>query len=145
MPGCYKTDREWVMAANDIARLAMDKPLQEDIQLPEKVLRQYAGTYKHNEEWQMTFTMKGSDLYVRCTKAGLPDVRLYALRENYFYTKETPVRFELLKQANGVCYWLLITVPAKMQNGNALITRTGINSGRRLFPFYKPHQPDKDH
>lgn len=98
---CYKADREWVMATNDIARLAMDKPLQEDIQLPEKVLRQYAGTYRHNEEWQMIFTMKGSDLYVRCPKAGLPDVRLYALRENYFYTKETPIRFELLKQANG--------------------------------------------
>jgi len=98
---CYKTDREWVMATNDIARLAMGKPLQEDIQLSEKILRQYTGTYKHNEEWQMIFTMKGSDLYVRCPKAGLPDVRLYALRENYFYTKETPIKFELLKQADG--------------------------------------------
>lgn len=98
---CYKPDREWVMATNDIARLAMGKPLQEDIQLSEKVLRQYTGTYKHNEEWQMIFTMKGNDLYVRCPKAGLPDVRLYALRENYFYTKETPIKFELLKQSDG--------------------------------------------
>lgn len=104
---CYKPDREWVMATNDIARLAMGKPLQENIQLPEKVLRQYTGTYKHNEEWQMIFTMKGSDLYVRCPKAGLPDVRLYALKENYFYTKETPIKFELLEQADGSM--LLIT------------------------------------
>ena len=98
---CYEPDREWIMATNDIARIATGLPLKEELHLSKASLQQYTGTYKHNGEWQMIFTMKGDDLYVRCPKAGLPDIKLYALKENYFYTKETPIKFELLKQPDG--------------------------------------------
>ncbi|MBZ4190062.1 serine hydrolase domain-containing protein [Niabella beijingensis] len=98
---CYETDRDWILLTNDIARLAMGKSLDHSIRLSKEMLQQYVGIYKHNEEWQMIFTMKGSDLYVRCPKAGIPDIKLYATNENYFYTKETPIKFELLKQPDG--------------------------------------------
>lgn len=98
---CYETDRDWIILTNDIARLAMGKPLHAAIHLSKQQLQQYVGVYKHNEEWQMIFTIKGDDLYVRCPKAGIPDIKLYAAKENYFYTKETPIKFELLKQPDG--------------------------------------------
>ncbi|HEX7753768.1 MAG TPA: serine hydrolase domain-containing protein [Niabella sp.] len=104
---CYEADRDWVTLTNDIARLALGKPLNTSIHLSREVLQQYTGIYKHNEEWQMIFTLKGDDLYVRCPKAGIPDIKLYATKDNYFYTKETPIKFELLKQTDGSM--LLIT------------------------------------
>ena len=98
---CYEPDRDWLILTNDIARLAMGKPLNTSILLPKEILQQYTGVYKHNEEWQMIFSMKGNDLYVRCPRAGIPDIRLYATKENFFYTRETPIKFELLKQPDG--------------------------------------------
>lgn len=98
---CYETSRNWIMFTNDLARVALGKPLEGHLHLSKEVLQQYAGIYRHDDQWKMIFTMKGDALYVRCPKAGIPDVKLYAQKENYFYIKEAPLKFELTKLPDG--------------------------------------------
>ena len=40
---CFEADMDWTVLSNDIARLAIGKPLNKEVKLKEDILKQYVG------------------------------------------------------------------------------------------------------
>ncbi|MDB5003415.1 MAG: CubicO group peptidase beta-lactamase class family [Mucilaginibacter sp.] len=97
----FEQDMDFVTLSNDIARLAINKPLQHELKLKVDSLGRYAGTYIYNTEHQMLVTFKDNQLFVEASnpKDRLPQVRLYAKSSNRFYIKEAPIEFEFIESA----------------------------------------------
>ena len=100
---CYEADMDWQILTNDIARLAIGKPLNNELKLNEDILKQYAGIYAYDAKNKLIVTLENGSLFVEDTNpdARLPKVQLYAKTENEFYMKEAPLRFEFVKDVNN--------------------------------------------
>ena len=100
---CYEADMNWQILTNDIARLAIGKPINNELKLNEDILKQYAGIYEYDAKNKLILTLENGSLFVEDTnpEARLPKVLLYAERQNKFYIKEAPLRFEFIKDTNN--------------------------------------------
>ena len=101
---CYEADMDWQLLTNDIARLAIGKPLNSELELNEDILKQYAGIYEYDAKNKLIVTLENGSLFIEDTnpEARLPKVQLYAKTKNEFYMKEAPLRFEFIKDTNKV-------------------------------------------
>ncbi|MBS1648284.1 MAG: beta-lactamase family protein [Bacteroidetes bacterium] len=104
---CYEADMDWQLLTNDIARLAIGKPLNDEVKLSESILKAYVGTYEvnlNNINHKLIVTFTDGRLSVEASNPDdrLPKVFLYAKSENEFYMKEAPLRFEFVKDSNNV-------------------------------------------
>jgi CubicO group peptidase (beta-lactamase class C family) len=103
---CYEADMDWQLLTNDIARLAIGKPLNNEVKVSEDILKGYVGTYEvnlSNTNHKLIVTLADGRLSVEASNPDdrLPKVLLYAKTENEFYMKEAPLRFEFIKDTNN--------------------------------------------
>lgn len=98
----FEQDMDWTVLSNDIARLALGKPLNSEIQLSEDVLQNYVGNYVFNAEHQLIVTFKNGKLFVEAKNPDdrLPEVQLYAQSKNMFYIKEADLKFEFVNDVS---------------------------------------------
>lgn len=96
---CFEQDMDWTVLSNDIARVAIGKPLNSDIQLSEETLKQYVGTYVFNVDHTLVVTLENGKLFIEDTNPNdrLPKVQLYASSKNMLYIKEAELKFEFVK------------------------------------------------
>jgi CubicO group peptidase (beta-lactamase class C family) len=102
---CYEADMDWQLLTNDIARVALGKPLNNEVKVKEDVLKSYVGTYEVNVDsvnHKLIVTFGDGRLSVEASNPAdrLPKVFLYAKSETEFYIKEAPLRFVFVKDAN---------------------------------------------
>lgn len=103
---CYEADMDWQVLTNDIARVALGKPLNNEVKVKEDVLKNYIGTYEvnlNNVNHKLIVTFDDGRLSIEASNPDdrLPKVFLYAKSETEFYIKEAPLRFEFVKDANN--------------------------------------------
>ncbi|MBS1757073.1 MAG: beta-lactamase family protein [Bacteroidetes bacterium] len=104
---CYEADMDWQLLTNDIARLVIGKPLNNEVKVSEDILKSYIGTYEvnvNNINHKLIVTFADGRLSVEASNPDdrLPKVFLYAKSESEFYMKEAPLRFEFVKDTNNV-------------------------------------------
>jgi len=102
---------DWIVLSNDIARLAIGKSLNNEIQLSEDVLQNYAGKYVFNAEHKLIVTFKNGKLFVEGTNPDdrLPKVQLYAQSKNMFYMKEAELKFEFVNDVISNSSFKIVT------------------------------------
>ncbi len=103
---CYEADMDWQLLTNDIARLAIGKPLNNELKLNEGILKQYAGTYEvtlKNVNHKLIVSFEDGILFIEASNPDdrLPKVQLHAKSENEFYIKEAALKFEFIKDTNN--------------------------------------------
>lgn len=103
---CYEADMDWQILTNDIARLAIGKPLNNDVKVKEAILKMYVGTYEvtiNNINHKLVVTFEDGKLSIEAANPDdrLPKVQMYATSENEFYIKEAALRFEFVKDSNN--------------------------------------------
>lgn len=100
---CFEADMDWTVLSNDIAKLAIGKPLNNDIKLNENVLKQYVGEYVFNVDHKLIVTLENGKLFIEDTNPNdrLPKVQLYAESESKFYMKEAELKFEFVKDISS--------------------------------------------
>ena len=103
---CYEADMDWQVLTNDIARVALGKPLNTEVKVKEDVLKSYVGTYEvnaNNVNHKLIVTFDDGRLSIEASNPDdrLPKVFLYAKSETEFYMKEAPLRFEFIKGSNN--------------------------------------------
>lgn len=100
---CFERDMDWIVLSNDIASVAIGKPLNNYIQLNEDVLKRYLGEYVFNADHQLIVTLENGKLFIKDTNPNdrLPKVPLYAQSETMFYMKEAELKFEFVKDSNN--------------------------------------------
>lgn len=108
---CFEQDMDWIVLSNDIARLAIGKSLNNEIQLSEDVLQNYAGKYVFNAEHKLIVTFKNGKLFVEGTNPDdrLPKVQLYAQSKNMFYMKEAELKFEFVNDVISNSSFKIVT------------------------------------
>ena len=99
---CYEADMDWQMLTNDIARLAIGKPINNNFKVKEDVLKMYVGTYEvtlNSITHKLTVTFTDGTLNIEAANPEdrLPKVQMYATSEKEFYIKEAALKFELKK------------------------------------------------
>jgi CubicO group peptidase (beta-lactamase class C family) len=104
---CYETNTDWQLLTNDIARIALGKPLDNEVKVKEDVLKSYVGIYEVNlngVNHKLIVTLNNGRLSIEASNPAdrLPKVLLYANSENEFYIKEAPLRFEFIKDVKNV-------------------------------------------
>jgi hypothetical protein len=97
---------DWQVLTNDIARVLLGKPLNNEVKVKEDVLKGYVGTYEVtvnsvNHKLIVTFNDGRLSIEASNPEDRLPRVFLYAKSETEFYMKEAALRFEFVKDANG--------------------------------------------
>ncbi len=103
---CYEADMDWQILTNDIARLAIGKPINHNVKVKETVLKTYVGTYEvalNNINHKLIATFEDGILSIEAANPDdkLPKVQLYANSENEFYIKEAALKFEFIKDTNN--------------------------------------------
>ena len=103
---CYEADMDWQILTNDIARVTLGKPLDNEVKVKEDVLKSYVGTYEVNVNsvnHKLIVTFEDGRLSIEATNPEdrLPKVQMYAKNENEFYIKEAALRFEFIKDTNN--------------------------------------------
>ena len=103
---CYEADMDWQILTNDIARLAIGKPINHNVKVKEAVLKTYVGTYEvtlNNVNHKLIVTFTDGILSIEAANPDdrLPKVQLYANSENEFYIKEAALKFEFIKDTNN--------------------------------------------
>jgi len=103
---CYEADMDWQILTNDIARLAIGKPINHNVKVKETVLKTYVGTYEvalNNINHKLIVTFEDGILAIEAANPDdkLPKVQLYANSENEFYIKEAALKFEFIKDTNN--------------------------------------------
>ena len=104
---CYEANMDAQLLTNDIARIVIGKPLDNEVTVKEAVLKRYVGDYEANLNGvvhKLIVTFSDGRLSIEASNPGdrLPKVLLYAKSENEFYIKEAPLRFEFVKDTNNV-------------------------------------------
>lgn len=103
---CYEADMDWQILTNDIARLAIGKPINYNFKVKETILKSYIGTYEvtlNNVNHKLIVTFENGSLYIEAANLDdrLSKVKLYANNENEFYIKEAALKFEFIKDSNS--------------------------------------------
>lgn len=103
---CYEADMNWLLLTNDIARVAIGKPINKNVNVKETILKSYVGTYEvtlNNINHKLIVTFENGELSIEAANPEdrLPKVQLFAKSENEFYIKEAPLKFEFVKDANN--------------------------------------------
>ena len=106
MYNCYEADMDWQVLTNDVARVALGKPLNNEMKVKEDVLENYVGTYEvniNNVNHKLIVTLDAGRLSIEASNPEdrLPKVFLYAKSETAFYIKEASLWFEFVKDANN--------------------------------------------
>ncbi|GAA0886512.1 hypothetical protein GCM10009120_51110 [Sphingobacterium siyangense subsp. cladoniae] len=109
---CYESDMDWQVLTNDIAKLSIGKSIGSLVTLTPEQLKKYTGNYEvfaGTVSHQMRITLEGSDLFVEALNPNdrLPKVQLYAEKENKFYIKEAPLKFEFVRTEGSDTYTLV--------------------------------------
>ena len=104
---CYEADMDWQILTNDIARVALGKPLNTEVKVKEDLLKSYVGTYEvnvNNVNHKLLVTFDDGRLSIEASNPDdrLPKVFLYAKSATMFYMKEAPLRFEFIKGSNSL-------------------------------------------
>jgi hypothetical protein len=63
---------DWQILTNDIARLAIGKPLNNELKLNEDILKQYAGIYEYDAKNKLIATLENGSLFVEDTNPERP-------------------------------------------------------------------------
>ena len=103
---CYEADQDWQILTNDIARIAIGKPLNNDFKVKDAILKMYIGTYQvnlNNVNHKLIVTFEDGRLFIEATNLDdrLPKVQMYASSKNEFYIKEAALRFEFVRDNNN--------------------------------------------
>jgi CubicO group peptidase (beta-lactamase class C family) len=103
---CYEADMDWQILTNDIARLAIGKPINDKFKVKEAVLKMYVGIYEvtlNNVNHKLIVTFEDGRISIEAANPNdkLPKVQMYAKSENEFYIKEAALRFEFIKDTNN--------------------------------------------
>lgn len=103
---CYEADMDWQILSNDIARLAIGKPLNKNVKVAEDILKMYIGTYEVNlnhinHKLIVTFEDGRLSIEASNTDDRLPKVQLYANSKNEFYIKEAALIFEFVNETDN--------------------------------------------
>jgi len=103
---CYEADMDWQVLTNDIARLAIGKPLNNDVKVSGANLKMYVGTYEvtlNNVNHKLIVTFNDGSLFIEAANIEdrLPKVQMYAKTENEFFIKEADLRFEFVKDTDN--------------------------------------------
>ncbi len=103
----YEANMDWQLLTNDIARIAIGKPINDNIKVKDTILKSYVGTYEVTLDkisHKLVVTFENGELAIEAVNPEdrLPKVQLYAKSENIFYIKEAPLKFEFVKDANNV-------------------------------------------
>jgi CubicO group peptidase (beta-lactamase class C family) len=102
---CYEADMDWELLTNDIARLAIGKPLNRSIIVAKDILKTYIGTYEvilNHVTHDLVVTFENERLFIEASNPvdRLPKVQLYAENKNEFYIKEAALKFEFVKDTD---------------------------------------------
>jgi len=100
---CFEPDMDWTVLSNDIAKLAIGKPLNNSIQLSADFLKGYVGEYVFNVDHKLIVTLENGKLFIEDTNPNdrLPKVQLYAQSETMFYIKEAELKFEFVNDTSN--------------------------------------------
>ena len=100
---CFEQDMDWTVLSNDIAKLAIGKPLNNSIQLSTDLLKRYVGEYVFNVDHKLIVTLEKGTLFIEDTNPNdrLPKVQLYAQSETIFYIKEAELKFEFASDTSN--------------------------------------------
>jgi len=100
---CFEQDMDWVVLSNDIAKIAIGKPLNNSIQLSTDFLKRYVGEYVFNVDHKLIVTLENGTLFIEDTNPNdrLPKVQLYAQSETMFYMKEAELKFEFVNDTGS--------------------------------------------
>lgn len=100
---CFEQDMDWIILSNDIAKLAIGKPLNNDMHLSADFLHKYVGEYVFNTEHKLIVTLENGKLFIEDTNLNdrLPKVELYAQSKNMFYIKEAELKFEFANDTSN--------------------------------------------
>lgn len=100
---CFEQDMDWTVLSNDIAKLAIGKPLNNSIQLGTDFLKRYVGEYVFNVDHKLIVTLEKGTLFIEDTNSNdrLPKVQLYAQSETMFYIKEAELKFEFVNDTSN--------------------------------------------
>ena len=100
---CFEQDMDWTVLSNDIAKLAIGKPLDNSIKLSADVLKRYVGDYVFNVDHKLIVTLENGMLFIEDTNPNdrLPKVQLYAQSETMFYIKESELKFEFVNDTSN--------------------------------------------
>ena len=103
---CYEADMDWQMLTNDIARLAIGKPVNDNFKIKKTILKIYVGTYQvttNNVIHKLIVTFDDERLSIEAVNPDdrLPKVQMYASSETQFYIKEAALKFEFVKDTNN--------------------------------------------
>lgn len=108
---CYESDMDWQVLTNDLSRLAIGKSIAA-MALTAEQLKPFIGTYEvfaGTVSHRIQITLDGATLYAEALNPDdrLPKVALYAEKENKFYMKEAPLKFEFVKEGEAGVYKLV--------------------------------------
>lgn len=100
---CFEPDMDWTILSNDIAKLAIGKPLDNSIKLSVDVLKKYVGEYVFNVHHKLIVTLENGTLFIEDSNPNdrLPKVKLYAQSETMFYIKEAELKFEFVTDTSN--------------------------------------------
>lgn len=100
---CFEQDMDWTVLSNDIAKLAIGKPLNNSIQLGTDFLKRYVGEYVFNVDHKLIVTLEKGTLFIEDTNPNdrLPKVQLYTQSEPMFYIKEAELKFEFVNDTSN--------------------------------------------
>nr|WP_068890896.1 serine hydrolase domain-containing protein [Pedobacter panaciterrae] len=99
---CFESDMDWQTLTNDLAKLAIGEPTASTVELTDKDMKEYTGTYQvivEGVNHELKVSQEGSKLFVEGLNPNdrLPKVRMYAETVNKFYIKEAQLKFEFVR------------------------------------------------
>jgi len=94
-------DMSFMGLSNDIATMAIGKPLAKEAVVPDAVLQQYAGVYAQDATHTAIITLEKGQLQVEAPAGGLPKTPLVAESQARFLLKLFKVEFEFISDKNG--------------------------------------------
>ena len=102
---CYEASMDWQLLTNDITKIALGKPMNNEVKVKVDVLKNYVGEYEANlngVNHKLIVTFSDGRLSIEASNPAdrLTKVLLYAKSENEFYIKEAPLRFEFVKDTD---------------------------------------------
>lgn len=109
------TDMGFMVLTNDIAALAAEKIIQEEIKLDESILEQYTGVYELDKKHSGIVTLENGRLQLESSSGGLPKSPLFAESENKFRLKVPEAIIEFVRNADGQVIKFIIHVNGKDQ------------------------------
>jgi CubicO group peptidase (beta-lactamase class C family) len=108
-------DESFLYLSNDIATLAIGKPLMKEFKIADAVLQRYTGEYALDAQHTATITVENGRLQIESKSGGLPKSPLFAESENKFLLKVVKAEVEFVRDAQGNASRLIVHVNGQDQ------------------------------